>query len=118
MGIRLLQKIAIDSVIWIAATFLAFLLRLDGLFFVQFDDILLTAAVIAPFKIGFILLFAHQKVSWRHTSVMDLLTPLKSVTVFSIFYLSAAVAFSNPSILPYGIPVIDGLIALVLFATV
>ncbi len=118
MGIRLLQKIAIDSVIWIAATFLAFILRLDGLFFDQFDQIALTAAIVAPFKVGFILLFAHQKVSWRHTSVMDLFTPLKSVGVFTIFYLSAAITFSNPSVLPYGIPIIDGLIALVLFATV
>lgn len=118
MGIRLLQKIAIDSVIWIAVTFLAFYLRFDSGFTQHADQIMLIGIVAAPVKIFFIMLFGHQKVSWRHTSVLDLLTPLKSVTAFAVLYLTAALVFNNPAVLPVGVPVIDALLALVFFTTV
>lgn len=118
MGIRLLQKIAIDGIIWIAVSFLAFFLRFDGAIGQNFETITYLALLAAPVKLAIILLFGHQNVSWRHTSVMDLLTPLKSVTVFTVLYLSIAVFYANYAVLPVSVPIIDAVLSLVAFTTI
>ena len=118
MGIRLLQKIVIDSIIWITISFLAFFLRFDGVIAQHYSQIVNFALITAPIRVGIILLFGHQKVSWRHTNVMDLITPLKSVAVFFALYLTFAIVYNNPAAIPYSVPVIDALLALVLFTSV
>jgi FlaA1/EpsC-like NDP-sugar epimerase len=118
MGIRLLQKIVIDGIIWIAVSFLAFFLRFDGTIGQNFETITYLAFLAAPVKLAIILLFGHQNVSWRHTSVMDLLTPLKSVTVFTLLYLSIAVFYANYAVLPISVPIIDAILSLVAFTTI
>jgi len=118
MGIRLLQKIALDSIIWIAVSFLAFFLRFDGSIGQNLNTITYFVLLAAPIKLAIILLFGHQKVSWRHTSVMDLLTPLKSVIVFTLMYLSVAIFYANYAILPVSVPIIDAILSLVAFTTI
>lgn len=118
MGIRLLQKIAIDGIIWIAVSFVAFFLRFDGTIGQNLETITHLALMAAPVKIGVILLFGHQNVSWRHTSVMDLLTPLKSVMFFTVLYISFAVFYDNYAVLPVSVPIIDAVLSLVVFTTI
>lgn len=118
MGIRLLQKIAIDGIIWIAVSFMAFSLRFDGTIGQDLEIITYLSLLTAPFKLGIILLFGHQKVSWRHTSVIDLMTPLKSVTVFTFLYISTTIFYDNYAVLPVSVPIIDAALSLVAFTII
>lgn len=117
MGMRLFQKIVIDSVIWITVSFIALWLRMGS---IPFDlNAISTQLLLAtlPIKILLILYIGHHKISWRHTSVLDLLTPVKSVTLFTSFYLAAVLFFNDPN-LPGSVPIIDAFISIVLFALV
>jgi len=118
MGLRLFQKIVIDTVLWVGATIIAFLLRFEDVFFERFDFIVQVALVLTPIKLGVILVFGHQKISWRHTSVMDLFTPFKSILAFTLFFLIGAFFFDNATLLPLSIPLIDMMVSLVFLALV
>lgn len=118
MGIRHLQKIIIDSLIWITVSFAAFYLRFEQSFWEQIDHVVYFAMVAAPIKLLLIVLFKHQNVSWRHTSVMDLGVPLKSVGAFTAIYLTASLVYGNFEILPPSVPVIDAILSLVLLTSV
>ncbi len=117
MGMRLFQKIFIDGVLWITVSFLAIWLRLGSIPFDIASVSTQLLLVTLPIKLLLISYFGHHKISWRHTSILDLLTPLKSVVVFTSFYLAAVIFFNDPN-LPASVPIIDAFASLVLFALV
>lgn len=110
-----LLKIAIDAVIWIIITYIAFYFRLEGGIVYYFDDICKLSLLIVPVKILLVIFNGHYHSSWRYSTLYDFAFPALSVISFTFFYYLAIIAIPAFRFVPRTVPAIDAVLALISF---
>ncbi len=107
-------KFAVDLLLGVALTPLAFLLRFEHQWLQYADQVLLLVGVGLVAKAFAIWAFGLHRRSWTRVSVRDLETLVLGVSVFTAFYLLAVVALQPRLAIPRSIPLIEAFLAIVI----
>ncbi|MFN1835380.1 polysaccharide biosynthesis protein [Balneola sp. MJW-20] len=106
-------KVVADAAIWSLLTIPAFILRFEFNVGTWLDTMLITAAVLMPFKLFVIIRFGWRSRSWQYSSVTDLLNLFKWLGGFTLIYFMTSLAIRPAFVVPLSVPVIEGMMALI-----
>jgi len=107
-------KFAVDLLLGVAITPLAFLLRFEHQWLRYADQVFLLMGVGLFAKAFAIWAFGLHRRSWTRVSVRDLENLLLGVSVFTVFYLLAVFALQPRLAIPRSIPLIEAFLAIVI----
>jgi FlaA1/EpsC-like NDP-sugar epimerase len=114
---RRIIKFSIDSVGWISATVVAYLIRLDGFPSGYVTQMLLVTGLLAPVKIASVWFFRTHRQAWRNTSFADLFRLNRMVGLVSILFLTGVLLLRNTYAVPFSIPVLDFLLGVIILCS-
>jgi FlaA1/EpsC-like NDP-sugar epimerase len=106
-------KFAIDLLIWVLATPLAFWLRLDVVFSLYLREALLLAGVSIPLKAFAIYRAGLHRQSWEKVSIHDLLALIKAmIPVTALLFIAVIVFQKNGFSMPRSAPLIEAMLVI------
>lgn len=109
---RPLLKYAIDALIWVVLTPLAFLLRVEGNWMSYLPSILVLTAVGIPLKGLAVYVLGFHRRSWRKTGLGDVQTLVIGIGIVTALMAVAGFFLSPNYVVPRSLPIIEGLLAL------
>lgn len=107
---RISYKFSIDLLIWILATPLAYMLRLEGSWNNYIEAIFWVSAVAIPFKLIIILYEKFYIQSWHRVGLKDLFIIFRGVLVYTAAFLITAVILRDQIFIPYSVPLIEAML--------
>lgn len=107
---RLYAKFAIDALVWLGATPMAYLLRFDEAWSGYMDSVLLVSLLVVPLKAGVVIFERHFLQSWRRVGLRDLFAIMRGVGVYGLLFFVGAVLFRERLFVPLSVPFIEAML--------
>lgn len=109
---RLWAKFVVDLVLWVSATPLAFLIRLEGAVGTYRSSILALVVIGILAKGGIIYASGFHRRSWQDTAFGDIWMLVRGVVLVTLCYSALAFFLADSISIPRSVPLIEGMLAL------
>ena len=113
---RVVVKFAIDLVLWVLATPLAFALRLEGNVGAFADAIVLLVLAGLPAKALAVYVLRLPWRSWYKVGVNDLFVLVHGVTVMTLYLIGVAYFFPEGTVVPRSVPLLEAMLVVLLLS--
>lgn len=110
---RLVAKFGIDLAIWVLATPIAYLLRVEGAWENHTEAVFWVTLSLVPIKLGILLYERTFLQSWHRVGLRDLLVINRGLAISSILFLVMAYMFRAELFIPYSVPFIEAMLVMI-----